>query len=341
MRSLTALLCSAAVACSSAAPAPKKPAQTAKSPDAAPAPSGTHPGRAITPTPRTDFAGLFKDKDKDEAKRDLPPGIVIISNRPEERLSVKPTTLDIASLPIADIPKPLEHKNAPRHLPNTKTTKDLRIEKIETGYRRNASQSNAVYVVVNSKLARLQIGSVGNARSASDRVYRTCGEKYYARPLLTPARWEILKLSGPRAEYRVVDAWFDAKSCTASVVKATVIRPQPVLGGLMFAFRNQCDDCIERDTVTFVGPFLNDVSASGVGGAAAASHGSFSLLTLPLKRGGSASFVGTARTHSLKSWLEALNYTVPVADVTMGVEVSHAVSDQQPRAITYATFRER
>jgi hypothetical protein len=325
------------VACGSAAatevktPAATPPTHAAKTVKAKERPATERP---------THFASLFNSKDS-EPTGELPPGILITDNRNRDRQTpVRPAAMDLSSLPLGAIPKPLDQKDAPKVLPANRGSRDLKTEAIESGSR---SRSAAVYVVLDAKMGRLQIGTVSHELAASDRVYRTCGEKFYTRPFLTPARWETLTVNAKGvAEYRIVDAWFDAQTCETSTVRTTVIRPKPVLGGLMYAFQNNCEDCFPRKAVTFLTPTLTQLAATGVGGKAYATHGThFSIVSLPIQRGGAASFTGTAAAHSLKPWLEALKQTAPNADATMGAEITQAVPDVMPSAITYATFIKR
>lgn len=285
----------------------------------------------------------FLESADGKTKQSLPPGVTIAEREPNnQRTTVAPTALDLSTLPTATIPEPLAQKDAPKKLPASRARDDLRIEKIDTGYSSRHRQTSAVYVIVDAPMGRLQIGTVQSDRNASDRVYRTCGDKYYAQPLLTPARWETLTVNAAGVtEYRVVDAWFDAQSCEAAVVNETVVVPKPVLGGLMFAFQSRCDDCFPRHGVTFIAPALTQLAASGVGGKAQASHGKFSIVELPIRRGGAASFTGTVAAHALKPWLESMKWMSVNADVTMGAEITQAVPDRAPQAIAYATLVKR
>lgn len=296
--------------------------------------------RAEPPREEPARAGVTIVLEHGQAKQALPPGVTVAARSPDNRRTpVEPTALDLAALPVAAIPKPLEHTHAPKKLPPSQPRDDLRIEPIDTGYRSRSQPVSAVYVVVDAKMARLQIGTVASDRNASDRVYRTCSDKYYSQPVLTPARWETLTIDeAGTAEYRVVDAWFDAQSCEAAVVKETVIHPKPVLGGLMFAFQSKCDECFPRHAVTFLAPALTQLAAGGVGGKAQASHGKFSIVELPVRRGGAASFTGTAPAHALKPWLESTTWRTIDADVMIGAEITQAVPDRAPQAIAYATL---
>ena len=339
---LALLLMLGAAACGGATAEVVKAPEVSPPPAARPAVSERkRPQRASVRITPTDLSALFRTESSDGSTQ-LPPGILIMDKRSQnQQTPVRPTAMPLDALPTVAIPKPLEQKDAPKALLPNRGTSDLRTETVNNRSSRN--DGGAVYIVLEAKMGRLQIGSINPDLNASDRVYRTCGDKFYSQPYLTPARWETFSIDGAGvAEYRVVDAWFDAQSCETSVVKTTVVRPHLLLSGLMYAFRNNCEDCTPQHTVTFLTPTLTQLNASGVGGRAHATQGTlFSIVSLPVQRGGAASFVGTAMAHSLKNWLAAQRQDAPVADVAMGVEIMQAVPDTAPQAIGYATFMKR
>jgi hypothetical protein len=335
-RYVVAALALSAVACGSSAA--KRPASPATAPDPAREQAHADPGARSAEAPETPTKLMSWFQTEEEDVNSLPPGIYITDLGSRGRPTpVRPTGIDLASLPLGEIPKPLLHDEAPKSLPNGRRSSEIKIEQVNAHSR---SRSNAVYVVLGAKMGRIQVGNVNSSLNAGDRVYRTCGEQYYKQPMLTPARWETFAVDGKgHAEYRVTDAWFDGMSCETAVIRTTVIRPKPLLGGLVYGFQTKCDDCPSKRTVTFIAPTVSQIAANGVGGQATASHGSaMSLITLPVRRGGAASFTGTVHFHNLKRWLEATNQESPAADVTVGVEISQAVGDDAPQAITYATF---
>jgi hypothetical protein len=280
----------------------------------------------------------------------------------DQRVPVQPAEMDLDSLPSYAVPEPLAYNKAPAALPASLFKAPLRNEKIDPGYG-YGGYGTAVYVILEAKLGRLQIGSVAENSNAADRVYRTCGESYYTQPALTPARWETLTMgSDGKPEYRIVDAWFDAKSCEASVVSETVVHPKPVLGGLMYGFQSTCESCPTKHSVTFLSPALSQLAASGLGGTASVSHGSFSIIRLPVRKGGAASFTGMIHSHSLSQWLSPMpkapeipSVAEPVqfkgapvpppqpsfSDAHFGIEITQTVNDEAPTAIAYATFMQR
>lgn len=294
-------------------------------------------------------AGKKKNKVKHvgaTADDDMPAGVITVDGAVHNttgRVPVKPIDLVLDDIPVVEVPEPLDQKDAPAALPTSVRPAGLRVEKIDRGYQSHDAYGSAVYIVLEEPLGRLQIGTIADDRNASERVYRTCGDRYYNRPMLTPARWQTLSANKKgEAEFKIVDAWFDAQSCEASVVRETVVKPKAVLGSLLLVFRSECEDCLPKQALNFLAPPLGQLAANGVGGETAASHGSFTLIRLPLRRGGAASFTGQAQAHSVTRWFDALKAkSLGESDVFIGAEVQHAVADQDPIAITYATLVRR
>ena len=328
-----AAVCLGVVACGGAPPSTK----TAKTPQTV---APEEPSPPAAPSAKTPPATK-------RTNDDLPPGVVRLG--PEDRddavagrTRVTPATLEVASLPRVEIPEPLDAEDAPDELPTSKAKPNLRIETIDSGWRARGVEGSAVYVVLEAKLGRIQIGAIAPDRNATDRVYRTCGDRYYNKATLTPARWQTLTREEGVTKLTIVDAWFDARSCEASVVRETTVVPKPVLGYMLYGFRSPCTSCSAGERVTFIAPPLGQVAADGVGGKAQVSHGSFTLVELPLRRGGAASFTGQAPAHAMKTWAEALDIDNGTGfDVLLGAELQQAVGDPQPIGIAYGTILSR
>jgi hypothetical protein len=343
--------CIALLALAGCAAAPAKP--TTPTPDAAAGKARIHVERG------TDLASAGHAEAPDG--KALPLGVIRAPFTFDQRVPVEPAELDLESLPIYELPEALTSAKAPTSMPPSLGVPKLRVDSINSGWHSYGGYDSAVYVVLEAKLGRLQIGSIAENQNASDRVYRTCGEKVYSSPLLAPARWETIeRAEGGAVEYHIVDAWFDAMSCLASIMRETRLAPKPLLGGLMMAYRTRCDTCAVREQVVFIAPALTQIGTAGLGGPAVASHGSFSVVKLPLRRGGAASFSGMVMAHSLRPWLDATGGKLPevpskvvaqpsstqppvqnMTDVHMGIEIQHAVVDEEPQAIAYATLLSR
>jgi hypothetical protein len=264
--------------------------------------------------------------------------ITFIDDREPNRASfvVRPADIALDKLPRAVIPPPLEEKEAPKHLPTSNGPSELKIERPGGSW----SDYGTAVVTVEGKLARLQIGNVGDEFAASDRAYRSCGPSAGA---LVPARWMTLA-PGPKGKVtlRVVDAWFDQSSCATSVVRVTNVEPAPLLGGLVYAFRSKCDSCKERDSVTIVSPPLSLVAQGTVGKSAKVSSGNFMVAKLLLGKGAASSFGGTLAAHVAENWYTSLGVENALrGDAVIGVDVSHVVTDERPVAIAYATLLRR
>jgi hypothetical protein len=255
-----------------------------------------------------------------------------------QRLPVRPVSFDLDSLPQFDMPAPLDRKSAPRSLPNTHAA-PLKIDKQSRSWR-SKRDGDAVYVRVAAPLARLQIGTIAEGRLGQQRVYRTCGASYQRAGQLLPARWVSIDVDNRgEAVLRVTDAWFDVKTCKAAVANETEFQPAAVMGGLMFAYKSRCKDCSEGERITVIAPALTNFATSGMGGKASASHGGFSVVELPVQRGGAAAFKGRVGNHALSTWLRALKAPRrSVKSALVGVEIAQAVSDDAPLAVAYATL---
>jgi hypothetical protein len=292
------------------------------------------------------------------------------------RRRVEPAEVSLAKLPMAHIPAPLHTRDAPRSAASDPRATRLVVENVQQGWRANQNNGGAAYVKVDAPLGRIQVGNIGFDRSASNRVYRTCGVDRYTRATLTAARWSLLERDVDGAVvYRIFDGWFDSQTCTGSVVHETVIHPTPLVGGLLYAFRSPCDDAetnepptpqrravtraggkarkiakaeCKGELVTILAPALSNVGATGLGGEARSSHGAFTVAQLPVRRGGAAAFTGELASHTLASWIEALAIDTQVSGeelrrstAVVGIELAHTVSDAQPLAIAYASIVRR
>ena len=266
------------------------------------------------------------------------PGVAVtfFDQRDPDRaqLMTRPAELELDKLPRGTIPEPLDAKDAPARLPASVAPSELKVER---PYGWSNDQSSAT-LSIEGKLVRLQIGNVGDEFAASERAYRTCGTQMQGSALL-PARWMTLAPNTMgKVRLRVVDAWFDSNSCQASVVRTTVIEPAPLLNGLVYAFRSRCKDCKERDSLVLITPPVTTLAHGIVGKSARVSTGSFVLARVALRRGAAASLGGPVGSHMIDQWYDALGGSGVRGDAVIGVDVSHAVAEDKPLAIAYATI---
>jgi len=105
-----------------------------------------------------------------------------------------------------------------------------------------------------------------------------------------------------------------------------------------------------------VTPLLSRPAVSSVGGTVTASHGTISLVQLPIRHGGAAAFEGQLNTSlSLAHWLDAIigadgttrdnrdqrwlyAAALETHRVVIGGEVQRGVMDDEPLAIAYASL---
>jgi hypothetical protein len=248
------------------------------------------------------------------------------------QMVVDPALLDLSSLPLATMPEPLDTKYKPLRMPESAAPSELRLDR-QAGW---SSNYGTVSIGIDSGLARLLIGAVDDDVSASAKVYRTCNADHGGS--LEPARWMVLAPDAQgKVVLRVVDAWFDPRTCKAAVVRTTRVAPAPLLGGLVYAFRTRCKACNEGETLTLLSPAVAPVAVSGLGSSAQFSQGSFVVAKLALRRGAASSFGGSVAKGTIDHWFEALGGTRPHGETLFGVDVSHAVGQANPIAIAYAT----
>jgi hypothetical protein len=281
-----------------------------------------------------------------------PDGVLIYQVNPNERqpvrVPVRPVAFDVASLPLIKFPKALDQASAPKELPKSEGASGLRIEPVGGWAAAGSGRAQAVYVIVDAPMGRLQIGGNFDERNHnSDRVYRTCGEQYFTQPVLLPARWTTLnRNSKGEAVLKISDGWFEAKACEASLVRSVEVRPKALLGGMAFAFRLACEPepkkpCPPGEQVVVLAPALSSGEAASVTGDAVATHGNYTQVLLPLRRGNAASFVGEVQQHQLTAWFASTTNETSPGSAVFGIEISHAVSDDAPQAIAYATVVKR
>jgi hypothetical protein len=350
---------------------PAPPAATASKPPAAKATAKV----TVTTTSKEDPEAALLAKLKDDQPRAAILTFSDARRRGNlaPRTQVEPEAFRIKDLPLVDIPEPLSASKAPRELPAGEEAKELFIDWRGVEASRVGSTWTTVRVSLQGEpLGRVKIGGNEAAVSGKDGkgggggVYVTCGggERSPGAAVIAPARWETLTLGGDKrrsAVYTVVDGWFDARTCKAVVVRRTVVQPRPLPGGVLFGFRDECaqptappepssaksksgtdeptatsDKCAGM-SITLLGPRLSHVVANAVGGDVRTALGSFSRVTIPLRRGGGGSLVERVPADALRDWLGPASSSLPTGDLTLGVEVVQTVDDPEPIAVSYVS----
>lgn len=248
-------------------------------------------------------------------------------------VSAKP--FQVASLPLADVPPPLGEDVAPRALPPGETPAELIVDPYG-GTRYDLRLNLAARAV-----GQIRLGSVSSTSSNGLRV--RCG---IHRSKMVPARWASLSPTpAPRdapagtpgaARYVVVDGWFDAKTCRATVWRRTSIDLAALPGRVFYGFRSCGDSCEESESLTLLGPAMLEVTASTSGRVATSNELPFGVITLELERGGASWVNARIATDALRTWFgDKPPSWVTGHDLGAGVEIAQTVEDMEPTALAF------
>lgn len=249
------------------------------------------------------------------------------------RPSVTPRPFRVADLPVVTIPEPLDATAAPTTLPPSLpedpiTAARLLIER--------PGLDEYATVSVSSDDRAIALVRVGDTQATSRRGLRIrCGVQ---RTHAAPARWEVLqRLDAGQARLTVVDGWFDAKKCQVSVVRRTSFSPRPVLGRLLYGFRECWGSCDDKQVVTFVGPPLREASATTVGAPTATSTEPFGKVSFELARGVGSSLSARMAPSTVEHWYGGRRpeWAQGPKDVLLGVDLAQGVDESEPVAIGY------
>ena len=248
-------------------------------------------------------------------------------------VSAKP--FDVASLPLADLPPPLREADAPKNLPPGETAPELIIA--HYGGKKYDLRLNLAARTV----GQIRLGSVSSTSTNGLRV--RCG---LTRNTMVPARWA--SLTPPAAapdgaakstnvgRYVVVDAWFDAGSCRATVWRRTSIDLGALPGRVFYGFRSCSKSCEESESLTLLGPAMLEVTASTSGRVATSAELPFGVITLELERGGASWVNARIATAELSAWFDNRPPSwVTGNELAAGVEIAQTVEDLEPTALAF------
>lgn len=324
--------CGGAPPVSTAAPAPQAVASTSKS---------SAPAAVIVESPRS-----FVLDPGNRVRTDL-------RAAGPRRSLVSPEPFRVADLPQGRVPEMLPVSQPSDAATSTDTGPELLVDwaalSSEAKLIRAQNGHTSVRVTLRDQaLGRIRIGGREGAvtSSGSGGVYVTCGGEYRGRTMMAPARWEWLSMEQGAMRLHIVNAWFDTQACKATVVARAQVSARALPGGLLYAFREcegpssetmaQALPC-KRELITFLGPRVQQVVASGVGGEARTAIGGFSRVSLPLRRGGGGSFMGRVDALALRDWITATgSKSFLVGEMEVGVEVVQGIDDPEPLGVAYA-----
>lgn len=263
--------------------------------------------------------------------------------------SVAPIPLRLSSLPVASLRTPLRESDGNRAAFAAGTpASDLVVRVTDRPARSDYMQ--AVVAAPNAAFSEIRVGTwVGwgggpYARDAGPFI--TCSRQYSS---FLPAHWETLEIKGGNAELTVTDGWFDQSACKASIVSRTTVKAPPLFGApLVFAFRACGATCGEREDLVVIFPRAQSVVSSAVGGDAPRGVGSFTTVTLPIRRGGGGSMMAKIPAFEIQSFKKSAGIEAApegsakgaapkpaLIEVVFGVEVSQSIEDPEPFAIAY------
>ncbi len=238
---------------------------------------------------------------------------------------------EVDSLPVANLPEPLEDKKAP---PSVDGDTAIEVVAQKHNYGHYGSYGyDRTYNTVLVKGEGFNAGSIKVSQSEGA-FYARDGQTYGGVNVMCgkdeinrAARWEGLVVpKTPSAEvvYQVVDGWFDAKKCRAVAVTRTKIKLATIVPDLIYGFR-QCADaeCAGKANLVFVIPHAS--SAVAQSGPIRAPAGSPSArINVPLRRGASESVM--AMIYSPKS---------PYTQRSVALEVVQGIADEKPIATAF------
>ncbi len=320
------LLLAGALGCAGAPAAPKT-AAAKPAPKAAP---------AAEPAPER----VAETQPQEASKED--DGILSVAMAVQDfataKVPLRPVSVDVGALPRVALPPVLTFNDRPAEMPAGPRT----AFKTEEAYRgSNYDHMRALYFEIEgAPLTRLQIGTVTANNTAAAKAYVTCYDNYPS-PIIQPARWETLTTDEAGAvHYRVTDAWFDGKECGAVALQTIDVKPTPIAGGLMYAFIDECKSC-GHPQVVVLAPGNAVPRAAGLGAESMAAMGTFTIATLPVQRGGSASFIAHLTQPGMTEWFNGIKHNSPLQPgsslALIGFDVAQAVEEGDPTAIAYAT----
>jgi hypothetical protein len=333
-RALLALL--ALPACA-AAPPPASPAE----------PPAAEPAEAVVPPGRSLDAEMAESRSR-----------VRVTSR---RAPVSTEAFRVADLALVTLPEPINTAVVPLMSGREQAT-DLEVEWGEP--RRPNRWSSARLRVRGAAIARLRIGTteVGLVRGSTEGLQLACGGPDDAPGQVVAARWETLEPERPQPDragtevasgrsesdarspsaprtgvhFRVTNAWFDFKTCSARVVSRGEVIARPLAGGALYAFRERCKSCGDGQVVTILSPRFDAIQVTAVGAEAATTQGVFGRAILPLRRGGAASLLAHIGGAAASTWATALGASgLPAGELTAGVDLIQGVDDSEPTAIAY------
>jgi hypothetical protein len=293
----------------------------------------------------------------------VPPRARPIRGEPRRPI-VAPTSLRLADLPSARIPPVPQPSLGTRAAFAAATpTDELKLVIKELGVR--SEYMRAIATVQSSAFSMIRLGSwvgwSGGPYGGEGGAHITCSSRDSS---ILPARWETLAVTEKSAELTVTDGWFDVSACKVAVARRTKVTAAPLFSGsLVYAFRACRAEarpsgasagsaasaaCAEDEELTLLFPRTQNIVASALGGDARREIGSFSRVSLPIRRGGGGSMMAQLPLSEIQAWKRsagipaerspdkpALKLDHRTPEIYFGLEISQSIEDAEPFVIGY------
>ena len=244
------------------------------------------------------------------------------------RARVRPGSFEVMALPIFELPPMLSHGDAP--------------DAIDEGdgdalsWWRVGEHDARLFVWTQSRLTHVDLNDgLNTTRQAGHELDITCSGALGSS--IVPLRFETLEL-GDSPRYGAIDSWVDVGRCQIMQARQSLVDLTPILGNVMFAFRSRCEHYRGDCTVTVVAPRLRSEQRDALGGAITHDSGRFSLIRMPVLRGGAASIAAMLDSRALASFYAATTLRPPASRALIGVEITLGVHDAIPTAIAHLTY---
>jgi hypothetical protein len=127
------------------------------------------------------------------------------------------------------------------------------------------------------------------------------------------------------------------KACKHSVVERASVSLTPILGRLLYAYRECRWICEEAQTVTILGPALQQIATTATGGAPESTSLPFGKVTFDMQPGAGSSLVAAIAPRALEAWFgrKRPSWATGERPVKVGVDIAQSVADREPVAVAY------
>lgn len=251
---------------------------------------------------------------------------------PEPRELVSTTAVELAGMPVFEVPPPLKDATQP---PSANEATGLVIGAAPGDvekWRKNPIAPTS-FLVKGESLAFSIVLSTASNQAPRDSVWVSCDARAARR--FQALRWETFAVDPQgNATWAIHDGFLDTRACRVLDQRTTEVHPKAVatFGDHAIAFAARSDD-----GVTFFLPSTDALAGDGVG--ARLVRGSLPRVSIPIAKGGSASAVAFVDAARLAGWLGALGVKDESVrqrfprGVTVRIDATQTVSEDAPTVI--------